>query len=110
MGLVVAILTIGAAMLIVIQYEAQIKLRAENESLRQQLAQLKADNESLSNRLAAAGNSHSLADGCVQIGIRKQDQHHVTAFGLHRRWRLRDVPNLQRKFSGASANQRLGLH
>jgi len=62
MGLVVAILTIGAAMLIVIQYEAQIKLRAENESLRQQLAQLKADNESLSNRLATAGNSHSLAD------------------------------------------------
>jgi uncharacterized protein YlxW (UPF0749 family) len=62
MGLVVAILTIGAAMLIVIQYEAQIKLRAENESLRQPLAQLKADNESLSNRLAAAGNSKSLSD------------------------------------------------
>jgi myosin heavy subunit len=62
MGLVVAILTIGAAMLIVIQYEAQIKLRAENESLRQQMTQLQTDNESLSNRLAAAGNSHSLAD------------------------------------------------
>ncbi len=61
MGLVVAILTIGAAMLIVIQYEAQIKLRAENESLRQQLAQLKADNESLSNRLAATGDSKSLS-------------------------------------------------
>jgi myosin heavy subunit len=60
--LVVAILTIGAAMLIVIQYEAQIKLRAENESLRQQMTQLQTDNESLSNRLAAAGNSHSLAD------------------------------------------------
>jgi len=62
MGLVVAILTIGAAMLIMIQYEAQIKLRAENESLRQQMTQLQTDNESLSNRLAAAGNSHSLAD------------------------------------------------
>jgi len=61
MGLVVAILTIGAAMLIVIQYEAQIKLRAENESLTQQLAQLKTDNESLSNRLAATGDSKSLS-------------------------------------------------
>jgi hypothetical protein len=61
MGLVVAILTIGAAMLVVIQYEAQIKLRAENESLTQQLAQLKTDNESLSNRLTATGDSKSLS-------------------------------------------------
>jgi hypothetical protein len=60
MGLVVAILTIGAAMLIVIQYEAQIKLRAENESLRQQLAQLKADNENPSNRAAQTRNSQLL--------------------------------------------------
>jgi hypothetical protein len=60
MGLVVAILTIGAAMLIVIQYEAQIKLRAENESLTQQLIQLRADNENPSNRAAQTRNSQLL--------------------------------------------------
>ena len=62
MGLVVAILTIGAAMLIVIQYEAQIKLRAENESLTQQLAQLKTDNEGLSNLAAQAKSPLPLSD------------------------------------------------
>jgi hypothetical protein len=46
----------------VVQHQAQEKLRAENESLTQQIAQLKTDNESLSNRLAAVGDSKSLTD------------------------------------------------
>jgi hypothetical protein len=52
----------GAAIALMIQHQAQIKLRAENESLRQQLAQFQADTESLSNRLAAADNSKRSPD------------------------------------------------
>src|SRR6202012_1052837 len=39
---------------LVVQHHAQIKLRAENESLRQQIEQLKSKNESLSRRETAA--------------------------------------------------------
>jgi hypothetical protein len=47
-----AVLLAGAATVLVIQHESQASLRAENEKLRQQLAQLHADNETLSNRMA----------------------------------------------------------
>jgi len=46
----------------VVQHQAQEKLRAENESLRQQMTQLQTDKESLSNRSIATVNSQSLAD------------------------------------------------
>jgi RNA polymerase sigma factor (sigma-70 family) len=52
----------GATTALVVQHQTQEKLRAENDSLTQQIAQLKTDNENLSNRLAAAGNSQSLSD------------------------------------------------
>src|ERR1035437_6161065 len=52
-------------------------------------------------QFVALNDEGRTAPGGVQIGIRKQDQHHVTAFGLHRKLKLRDVPSLQRKFSGA---------
>jgi RNA polymerase sigma factor (sigma-70 family) len=52
----------GATTALVVQHQAQEKLRTENESLHRQIAQLKTDNGSLSNRLAAVGNSHSLSD------------------------------------------------
>ncbi len=55
-----ALVVAGAATALVIQHQAQGKLRADNASLTQQLAQLQTDNESLSNRLAAASNSKSL--------------------------------------------------
>jgi len=60
------ILTIGVAALaaagvvILLQNQSQTKLRADNESLRQQLnllTQLQADNEQLSNRLAQANTA-----------------------------------------------------
>ena len=54
---VAGILLAAAAIALVIQNQAQVKLRAENKSLRQQLdqlARLQADNEQLSNRLAQA--------------------------------------------------------
>jgi hypothetical protein len=49
-------------MVLVVQYQAQEKLRAENESLTQQVTQLQTDNESLTNHLAAIGYSKALAD------------------------------------------------
>ena len=63
-----ALVVAGAATALVVQHQAQTKLRDQSESLRQQIAQLQADNESLSNRLAAAADakpssSSSLPDG-----------------------------------------------
>ena len=57
-----ALVVAGATTAFVIQHQAQEKLRADNEALTQQLAQLQTNNESLSNRLAAAGDSKSLSD------------------------------------------------
>ncbi|HEY5298491.1 MAG TPA: sigma-70 family RNA polymerase sigma factor [Verrucomicrobiae bacterium] len=57
-----ALVVASATTAFVLQQQMQNKLRAENESLRQQIVQLQTDNESLSNRLAAAGDSKSLSD------------------------------------------------
>ena len=57
-----ALVVAGAVMAFVIQHQTQNKLRADNESLRQQITQLQTENESLSNQLAMAGNSKSLSD------------------------------------------------
>ena len=57
-----ALVVAGAATALVVQHQTQTQLRDENESLRQQIAQLQTDNESLSNRLAAIGEAQ-IADG-----------------------------------------------
>jgi RNA polymerase sigma factor (sigma-70 family) len=57
-----ALVVAGAVTAFVIQHQTQNKLRADNESLRQQITQLQTDNESLSNQLATVGNSKSLSD------------------------------------------------
>jgi RNA polymerase sigma factor (sigma-70 family) len=57
-----AVVVAGVTIAFVIQHQAQVKLRAENESLRQQIAQLQANNQTLSDQLAAAGESKSLSD------------------------------------------------
>ena len=56
-----ALVIAGTATALVIQHQVQEKLRAENESLTQQIAQLNTDNENLSVRLTA-GNFKSLSD------------------------------------------------
>jgi hypothetical protein len=53
---------VGVTVAFVIQHQAQLKLRADNESLRQQIAQLQADNQNLADQLAAAGKSKLLSD------------------------------------------------
>ena len=57
-----ALVVAGAATAFVVQHQTQEKLRAANESLAQQFAQLQTDNESLSNRLVTIGDSKKLPD------------------------------------------------
>jgi hypothetical protein len=60
-GFAVALLIV-CAVLLFLQHQAREKLRAEDELLRQQIAQLKMDNENLSNLAAQTKNSQSLPD------------------------------------------------
>ena len=58
-----ALVVASATTAFVIQHQTQNKLRAENESLTQQIAQLQTDNENFSNRLAfTTGDSKKLPD------------------------------------------------
>jgi RNA polymerase sigma factor (sigma-70 family) len=83
-----ALVVAGATTALVVQHQTQQKLRAENDSLTQQLAQLKTDNESLSNRLAAAGNSQSLSDEQLnellqlrgEVGMLRQQTNELGSF------------------------------
>ncbi|HVU27416.1 MAG TPA: sigma-70 family RNA polymerase sigma factor [Verrucomicrobiae bacterium] len=56
------IVVAGAATAIVIQQQNQTKLRGENESFQQQIAQLQTDNANYSNRLAEVGDDKKLSD------------------------------------------------
>ncbi len=58
-----AIVIAGAVAAFVIQQQNQARMRGENESLQQQIAQLQADNASLSNRIAAVGEASRLPAG-----------------------------------------------
>jgi len=58
-----ALVVAGTTTAFVLQHQGQIKLRAENDSLQQQMAQLQTNNESLSNRLAATASSPQLSAG-----------------------------------------------
>ena len=53
-GIIGAIVVAGVLTPLMIQHQAQVNLRKENQSLRQQIVQLKADNKHLSNRVAQA--------------------------------------------------------
>ncbi len=58
---VTALFVAGTATALVVQHQTEVKLRAENESLAQQFAQLKTENESLSNLAAQANDPPSLS-------------------------------------------------
>jgi hypothetical protein len=59
---VTALAVAGATTALVVQHQAQTRLREENESLTQQIAQLQTDNKNVSNRLAVIGDPKSLSD------------------------------------------------
>jgi hypothetical protein len=60
----------GAAVTLVLEHQARLTARDENDSLRRQIAQLKEDNETLSTRLAWAyrGSSSPVAFGSAASG------------------------------------------
>jgi hypothetical protein len=62
MKIAIVMLILTGAAIIWLQLQTQKNLRAENESLQQQIAQLKMDEENLSNRLADANDSKKLSD------------------------------------------------
>jgi hypothetical protein len=62
MKFAIALLILAGAVIIWLQFQTQKNLRAENESLRQQIAQLKMDEENLSNRLTDTNDSKKLLD------------------------------------------------
>ena len=57
-----ALVVAGAATTIIVQHQMQSRLRTENQSLRQQIAQWQNDGEDLSNRLAEANDAKKLSD------------------------------------------------
>jgi RNA polymerase sigma factor (sigma-70 family) len=57
-----AIVVACAALAIVHQQQTQNKLRAENDLLQRQIAQLQTDNDNFSNRLAEIGDAKKLSD------------------------------------------------
>ncbi len=66
---IVSAVVVGMATLSVVQYQAQVKLREQNQTLQQQqsslagqIQQLQANNESLSNRITTIGDSKTLTD------------------------------------------------
>lgn len=67
---ITALVVAGAATTLVVQHQEQGKLRAENEALRQQLAQSKTDTETPAPPLQATEHSGSLSDKEVQELLR----------------------------------------
>ncbi len=59
-GIISAVVAAGVAAPLVMQHQAQVKLRQENQSLRQQVEGLTAENDRLSNLLTQASRSGSL--------------------------------------------------
>jgi RNA polymerase sigma factor (sigma-70 family) len=57
-----ALVVAGAATILVVQHQTQTKLRAENESLTQRIAQLQTDNQGLSTRLISVGETKILPE------------------------------------------------
>ena len=57
-----ALVAAGAATVIVAQHQGQIRLREENQSLQQQIAQLQSDNTDYSNRLVDAADTKKLSN------------------------------------------------
>ena len=61
LGVISAIVVAGAAAPFVLQHPSQVRLREDNQALRQQVVQLAAENERLSNLAAGTNNSQALA-------------------------------------------------
>jgi RNA polymerase sigma factor (sigma-70 family) len=94
-----ALVIAGAATTLVIQHQSQTKLREENESFRQQNAQLKADTESLSSVAAQAKTPVSLPSDQLaellrlrgEVGMLRQQSNELARFRQENRKLLSQV-------------------
>jgi len=74
---ILSVVLVGMATISVVQHQGQVKLRGQNESLRQQLdqsSQLAADNQNLSNLLTQANRSERLARNQLEELLRRRAQ------------------------------------
>jgi RNA polymerase sigma factor (sigma-70 family) len=58
---IVALVLAGTVTACLVQHQAQVRLREQNQSLQQQIAQLQSDNENFSNRLADVADAKKLS-------------------------------------------------
>ena len=94
-----ALVIAGATTALVVQHQAQIKLREENDSFRQQIAQLQVDNQSLSNFAAQAKNPASLPGDQFdellrlrgEVGVLRQKTNELAGFRQENRKLLSQV-------------------
>jgi RNA polymerase sigma factor (sigma-70 family) len=101
----------GAATTMVMQHQSQTRLHGENESFRQQIAQLKADNENLSRLAAGANKSASLpGDGSDEllrlrgeVGMLRQQTNELGRFRQENRKLLSQVAALSESTNQVSA-------
>src|SRR5665213_3152935 len=80
---IVSVVVVGMAAYLVIQHQAQVKLREQNETLQQQqvaqLSQLTAQNQNLSNLLAQANSSEADARDKLNNLLQRQESNKVQA-------------------------------
>jgi RNA polymerase sigma factor (sigma-70 family) len=113
-----AIIVAGAATAFVVQQQTQNKLRAENESLTQQLAQLQTDNENFSNRVAEIGDAKSLSDDQFnellklrgEIGVLRQETNQLENLREENRQFHAQIATTQNQSSQLSAQDKYTLY
>jgi RNA polymerase sigma factor (sigma-70 family) len=89
----------GATTALVVQHQAQIKLRGDNESLHRQIAQLQADNENLSNLATRAKNPLPLSDDQINELLKLRGEAEML------RQRTNELGKLYAPSARATANQ-----
>jgi len=102
LGIIGAVVAAGVAAPLLIQHQAQLKLREENQSLRRQLdqlAQLNAENQRLSNLVAQAKDSQSSTNGQFAELLRLRGQ----VGQLRAQLRDQGLPNKSRAPSSSGA-------
>lgn len=83
----IVLVVVAVVIVVVIQRQARNQLRADDQSLRRQIAQLKLDNQNLSNRMASAGQAQSLTAQQLdellrlrsEVGILRQQTNEIGA-------------------------------
>jgi len=97
------IVVAGVATYLVLQHQAQVKLREENESLRQHISQLQSENEGFSNRVAQLTRSSASGSDRLRELLRLRGE-----VGLLRHQRELEVAATQSKAPGVLGQPGLG--